>query len=126
MKKNNNVVTVGLVEGRHEMPVSSYIFKSINNVLNFTAIDNTIINFLETKVGIHTTYGFGLNQNDYTDVEIFEGKKELVVYVTGLTAATASLVKLCAMNGVRLTLKHYDREQILMLHRESFKKGSAT
>lgn len=104
-----DTITVGLIAGRHEIPaVTDYIFDSIDNVFDFKAMHEHIINFLCKKVGIHKRYGSGINQNDYTDVEIFCGDKYLTVYVTGLTAATAELIKCCAMNGVRLTLMHWD------------------
>lgn len=37
-------------------------------------------------------------------------KDILKVYVTGLTAAVAELIAVCAENGISLTLMHYDRE----------------
>lgn len=101
-------ITVGLIRGRHEMPVSEYIFDSIESVLDFAGIEKNIRDFCEKYVGVHTTYGCGINQNDYADIEIFKGNSALVVYVTGLTAVTAALIKVCAENGISLTLMHYD------------------
>lgn len=102
-------VTVGLIKGRHEMPVDSYIFEDgIEDIHNYREIAKHISNFLVKRVGITTTFGPGINQNDYTDVEVFQGKTKLVVYVTGLTCVTAELIKLCALNGVGLTLMHFD------------------
>lgn len=104
-----DTVTVGLIAGRHEIPaVTKYIFNSIDNVFDFKTMHEHIIDFLIKEVGIYRTYGSGINQNDSTDVEIFSGCKRLVVYVTGLTAVTAALIKCCAMNGVGLTLMHWD------------------
>lgn len=82
-------VKVGLIKGRHEMPVESYIFDVIENVLDFDAIHNGVVSFMKKNID--------------SDVR-------LVVYVTGLTSVTAEVIKVCALNQVKLTLMHYDRE----------------
>ena len=102
-------VVVGLIKGRHEMPVSEYIFEgAIQNVHDYRAIREVVELFLVEKVGITRTFGAGINQADYTDYEIFQGKKNLVVYVTGLTPVTVELVGACFRNGISLTLMNYD------------------
>ena len=60
-----------------------------------------ILNFLEKEVGITTITRMSLNQYENTDVEYFCREKTLVVYVTGLTSVTATLIKYCALNGGR-------------------------
>lgn len=40
---------------------------------------------------------------------LYKGDK-LVVYVTGLTPATVAIIKFCSLNGIKLTLKHFDRD----------------
>lgn len=48
----NNLV-VGLIRGRHELPVESYIFnEEITNVFDYKFLEDTIENFLVEKVGI--------------------------------------------------------------------------
>lgn len=100
-------VVVGLVEGRHPLPVSEYIFTG-ELTMNFYHLEKVIREFIETKVGVHTHFGMGVNQSEYSDIEVYFGDKALVVYVTGFTPATAALCKVCALNGVDLTLMHYD------------------
>lgn len=107
MNKNNEVV-VGLVKNRHEIPVREYIFESIENVLDFEALETTVLSFLEKKVGICKKYSCGLNQSDYSDVQCFCGERRLVLYITGLTTGVAAVIKLCALNGIQLTLMHFD------------------
>lgn len=107
-KYYSNGIVVGLIKGRHEMPVNTYIFESIENVLDYVKMEHMVTDWLIRNVGIETTYGCGINQNDYADVEVFRGKAPLTVYVTGLTAVTATLIKVCAMNGIELRLMHYD------------------
>lgn len=101
---------VGLIKGRHEMPVSSYIFDEINNVLDFDTMSKQIVNFINSNLSVYATYGCGINQIGYEDVEVLTADTRLVVYVTGLTAVTAEIIKVCALKGISLTLMHYDRE----------------
>lgn len=74
------------------------------------SIRNGIADFLNNEVGIKTVDGSAINQFDYTTVQILRGKNELVVYITGLTPVVAELIRQCALNGVSLTLMHYNRE----------------
>ena len=102
-------VIVGLINGRHAMPVDEYIFdKAIDNVHDYKEIREHIEEFLVNRVGIGRTYGVGVNQDDYTDVQLFCGKANLVVYVTGLTPVTVELVAACMRNGIHLTIMNYD------------------
>lgn len=101
---------VGLINGRHDLPVTEFIFDSIEDVLDFQSIRNGIADFLNNEVGIKTVDGSAINQFDYTTVQILRGENELVVYITGLTPVVAELIRQCALNGVSLTLMHYDRE----------------
>lgn len=75
-------VIVGLINGRHEMPVNEYIFDEIKDVLDFSSIRAGLVRFLEERVGISQQFGAGVNQCDYTDVNCFRGQSQLVVYVT--------------------------------------------
>lgn len=119
MENKNNVIEVGLIRGRHEMPVTEYIFENeIEDVFNFLRIKKHILDFLREKVGLEIVKDQALNQDSaydenedadlYTPVEVWKGKKKLVVYVTGLTCVTAQLIQCCALNGVDLTLMHYN------------------
>lgn len=103
-------LNVGLIRGRHPLPVDEYIFDSVENVHDYDTIRNHILDFLDKRVGIGQTSGQGANQNDSTDVQIFRGNRKLNVYVTGLTSVTAALVSACIRNGVELTLLHFDTE----------------
>lgn len=107
---NTNTVTVGLIAGRHELPVDRYIFDEIKDVLDFEAVKAGVSAFLQEQVGITQKTGTCINQNDYTDVQMFSGCKKLVVYVTGLTSVVAEVISQCALNGVSLTLMHFDRD----------------
>ena len=77
---------LGLIRGRHEMPVDSYIFESsIEDVHNYNAISLEIASKLL-------------------------GYESIEVYITGLTPVTVELVKHCIEWGIGLTLYNYDVE----------------
>ena len=103
-------IKVGLIKGRHEMPVDNYIFNEISNVLDFQGMRKHIINFINNNIKVYSVYGCGINQIGYEDIEVLTSDTRLVVYVTGLTAVTAELISVCATKGIKLTLMHYDRE----------------
>lgn len=101
-------IIVGLIRGRHEMPVNEYILDGVEDVFDFRGMEKAIFNFIVDKVGVVEKYGPCLNSADYTEALSYRGERELVVYVTGLTAVSVSLVKVCSLNGVHLTLMHYN------------------
>lgn len=107
------IIRAGLIKGRHELPVEKYIFEEeIEDVFDFGAMYEHCVKFIETEVGVCRTFGFGINQIDDYDYygSIYVGAKALEVYVTGLTAVTVALVKVCAIYGIELTLYHYNRD----------------
>lgn len=86
-------VVVGLIAGRHSLPVSEFIFAGeIQDVLDFRSLAKTIDQFLVDRVGVSVVSGCGVNQDDYTDVRVWCGRRDLVVYVTGPTAVSTELV----------------------------------
>ncbi len=96
-------VVVGLIKGRHEMPVSSYIFEEdIKDMFDYHEIRKHIADFIHSKVGVDS---YHLGQY-YSRI----GQKHLTVYVTGLTSVACELVDVCNKAGVMLTLMHYDRD----------------
>lgn len=96
-------LTVGLIRGRHEMPVDKYIFEEdIKDMFDYQAISNHISNFIMNEVGVDFYNGTFIRTN--------KGTKSLTVYVTGLTSVSCELVDLCNRYGVILTLMHYNRD----------------
>lgn len=105
------IITLGLTEGRHELPpVDGFIFPKEVDPTDLEYINATVSEKIQSFVGIKKTSRLGLNQSSWDDVECFEGEKILHLYVTGLTVLTASVISYCALNGISLTLFHYDRE----------------
>ena len=106
----NAPVIVGLCASRHAMPVTEYIYPESVDPTDFGGMEKTVEDFILQHVGLTVTERQALDQRYGEDVPCWFGKRTLVVYVTGLTACTAAVIKVCALNGVSLTLMHFDRE----------------
>ncbi len=109
MKATATTVVLGTVRGRHAMPVSDFIFNEvIEDPTDVGAIRRRVEKVLSGKISIGAGSGAGLNQESYEDVLVRRGNKRLILYVTGLTIVTVEVVRFCAINGVALTLKHFN------------------
>lgn len=82
--------TLGLCAGRHDLPVSDFIFS--DGDITFPINPTELLDIAATKLRY-----------------LYKGDK-LVIYVTGLTPATVAIIKYCSINGIKLTLKHFDRD----------------
>ena len=103
------VINVGLCEGRHEIPgVTEFIFGNSINPTDFDAMFKTAMRWAAEHCDIRTDYAVPINGME--DCMSYTSDVRVNLYVTGLTAATAAVIKVCALNGIGLTLKHYDRE----------------
>lgn len=84
-------VVFGLCEGRHEIEgVSKYIFP-----VGFFEEPNSMFDFERSARRI---------------LDCIPERAEVVIFVTGLTAALCSVINFCAINHLPLTVMHYDRE----------------
>lgn len=77
--------TMGLCQGRHNIPVEEYIFPTEINPLDYNSMYRRAM-------------------------EVVPENGHLTVYVTGLTAAMLSVVAACNRKHCGLTAMHYDRE----------------
>lgn len=83
-------VYVGMIGGRHPLPVDKYIFEDeLADIKDLSFINLHIGEWLKENVQPH-------------DV--------LNVYVTGLSMVLASLVSACQYRGIDLVLWHYDQQ----------------
>lgn len=77
----------GLVSGRHEMPVEEYIFTEIEDMFKFFNLEVQAISSIKKTSDL------------------------LVLYVTGLTVATISVINVAKKLGYKdVVLKHYNRD----------------
>lgn len=118
-----NAVVVGLCAGRHDMPVSDFIFPQVVDPTDFEGMESIAEDFIKSRVGAKpSVYGprynhvgvdpayYGYVDGESIDyMDFMDGEHPLVVYVTGLTACVAAVISVCVCYGVDLTLMHYDR-----------------
>lgn len=95
-----DVVCVGLVKDRHDMPVEKFIFDKVQEsvMFKYEELDKIVVDFIKNEVGL---------KKDKETGELV-GTKSLVVYVTGLTCCIGSVIKICHNYSVNLTLMHYN------------------
>lgn len=86
---------IGAVRGRHEMPVDKFVFDEAITNFDIKAIEGHVNTVMNKEVFRH-------------DGETFD---EVILYATGLTVVTTSVVKWCFDNDVALYLMHYDNEK---------------
>ena len=98
---------MGLIEGRHDMPVSDYIFKD----------------------GDFDVFDFGWMKNRVHEA-LFD-TKSLDLYVTGLTVALVEVINYCVYNDIDLTLYHYNKEtgeyvsqEVTIFNKDSYFRGA--
>lgn len=84
--KDANAIKFGVCAGRHEIPVTDYIFDEICDVTDFDAM-------------------FSIAAK-----KIRRGPERVHLYVTGLTPATLAIVSACRRLGRELVAFHFDKE----------------
>lgn len=83
-------LSLGLVAGRHAMPVDNYVLASVADVMDIQSISKAVDESLRS---------YGLQSGDV-----------LNLYVTGLTSVTLAVTSWCVHHGVYLTAWHFNRE----------------
>lgn len=77
----------GLISGRHAMPVEEYVFDEIEDMFRFFDLEVKALSYIEKTSDL------------------------LVLYVTGLTVATISVINVAKKLGYKdVVLKHYNRD----------------
>ena len=77
----------GLISGRHAMPVEEYVFDEIEDMFRFFDLEVKALSSIEKTSDL------------------------LVLYVTGLTVATVSVLNVAKKLGYKeVVLKHYNRD----------------
>jgi hypothetical protein len=91
MKKRNKVIKIGVCQGRHEMPVTDYVYgHSIEEQFNFIKLKEQADAFMAKKV-----------KSLPTTVE---------VYCTGYVAAVVAIINAAIERGCTVYLRHYKRD----------------
>lgn len=84
-------ITVGMIDGRHDLPVTEFMFSSVDN--------NLIIDYnRQYEMACHRIKALTKNE---------PAGKTIIMYVTGLGSVLASIIRACADLKVQLVLMHY-------------------
>lgn len=88
---SRGVAIAGLCEGRHEIEgVNDYVFGEIEDPMDFDDLEYRAACWIE--------------EAKKAEVDVVK------LYVTGLTPALTSVIKMCAIRHMTLKLMHYDRD----------------
>lgn len=86
-------ISLGTIKGRHSLPVTDYVFnEEIKDVTDVGKIQQDV---------------------DYYFNELSEtckDKIQIILYITGLTVVTLSIVKACKRLDYELVVMHFDRD----------------
>lgn len=93
---NAAFIRAALIDGRHDMPTTKYIYEAVDNahLFNFTWYEDTVRDWILKN--IPKKDGVWL--------------KTLNVLVTGLPAASIAVAKVCGEMGVNLIFSHYNAD----------------
>lgn len=97
--ENIKNIKVGLVEGRHDLPVSDFIYQEGD--IMFPLDMRQLAQIADKRL------------SEAGAVSSFEDRfnpSQIDVYVTGLTAATTAVIRVALIKGYLLTLHHFDRD----------------
>ena len=100
-------VNVGVCSGRHEMPVSNFVFDTIGDPTDVKTLEETALEWYRNTVSPLKEKGYNVDIN---------------VYVTGLTVATVAILKVlihchehaidddypCIVHNGEILLWHFD------------------
>ena len=103
---------LGLVEGRHPLPVDTYVFDKIEDVTNAGDLEKKAVAFLEERFNKTARQGHvaPASYTDYTDVRFQNNEQKLVVYVTGLTVALVAVLNATRIVGInKAEVMHFNR-----------------
>lgn len=85
-------LTIGLVEGRHDLPVTEFIYQEGD--ITFPLDMGRLAEIADKRLS-------QLGAITYTSLD---------VYVTGLTAATLAVMRVAFVRGYLVTFHHFDRD----------------
>ena len=118
---NKNVIEIGVCEGRHEMPVSEFIF---GQELDPTAVDEleaTAEQKIRDLINARNFESFGFygraleeefwigSRFGEDDPVIYRTDCEIRIYATGLTVAVLAVVKAACKHAISVSVMHYNR-----------------
>lgn len=101
-------IKMGTIRGRHEMPVDDYFLDEVKDPSNISLMERIVSVKMFNLFKDHVTLEYTSGVNTAEPTICYVSDLALELYVTGLTSATAAIIKKCAVNGIPLTLYHYN------------------
>lgn len=101
-------VRIGTIKGRHDMPVDGYILDEVKDPSDIDAIRHDVMKSMSALFNGHISIKQAWGINTAEPTTCYCSDLGLDLYVTGLTSVTAEIIAECAVNGIPLTLWHYD------------------
>lgn len=105
-------IKLGLIRGRHDMPVDGYILESVEDPGDLEGINKAVFKRMAEIFSPHMKEGTVCLPNalEYVDVPAYVSGEELDLYITGLTSVAIAAMQFCYQNGITVHPYHYDRE----------------
>lgn len=101
-------IKMGTIKGRHDMPVDGYILDEVKDPSNMIGVSAKVSFKMIDLFSEHIRFRYGDGINTAEPTTCYCSDLGLDLYVTGLTSVTAEIIAECAVNGIPLTLYHYD------------------
>lgn len=105
-----NICKAGMFKDRHDMPVTLYVFREAFTsymLFSFKKQEEIVNRFIDN-------YVWDKANNRY---------KKFCVYVSGLTIACATIIKVCAERKISLSLMHYNTDKDSYIEQVIFDNG---
>ena len=104
------IIRMGLIRGRHELPVDNYVVDSVADPSDMAAIDRAVRSKLGKVFAPYMRKGTVNipNATEYVDIPALVSSAELHLYITGLTSVALAVINYCYANGIPVTAWHYD------------------
>ena len=101
--KQDEVIKVGLCQGRHPLPVDDYIFPEVvENPFDFKSHEETAMDWVDSHSDIYWEEGSPLSN------------KVVRVYVTGLTPVLTALINAFTRHFVKFELAHCNMSHLIL------------
>lgn len=109
------IIAIGTIEGRHDLPVDNYVFSKVDEPNNIKWLEQYSFTYLQKLIGNDAikvvnypsekpVSHIGTKEDIYLEADV-----ELHIYITGLTQATLAIVNSARRLHIhKLYIHHYD------------------
>ncbi len=107
------MLKLGLISGRHDLPVEDYVFNEIGDVTAVDTLEEEAYQKLKGLCGQpHDGHVAPAAYREHADARFVNNGTPVVVYATGLSVALLAVINAARALGVHdLTVMHYDASE---------------